>query len=70
MFRDVLAHICNIIAHYLGIWALIFTFWAQLCCFFSDEFENLAEGIVNAPLLLNLIPEPYEILPDNAPKYE
>jgi hypothetical protein len=69
MFRDILHH-CNIIAHYLSICVLILTFWAQLCCFFSDEFKNLAEGIENAPLLLNLIPEPYKILPENAPDYE
>jgi hypothetical protein len=70
MFWDILQHICNIIAHYLSICALILTFWAQLCHFFSDEFENIAEGIVNAPLPLNLIPKPYEILPENAPEYK
>jgi hypothetical protein len=67
MFCNILQYLFTIIANYLGISALFLTYFAQLCCFFKNKFENITKGIVNAPLLLNLILEPYEIFPEDAP---
>jgi hypothetical protein len=70
MFCDILQYIFTIITNYLGITALFLTYLAQLCCFFETEFDNAAEGIANTPLPLNLIPEPYKIIPENTPHYK
>jgi hypothetical protein len=70
MFHNILQYTFTIIANYLGIAALFFTYLAQLCHFFETEFDNIAKGIANTPLLLNLIPEPYKIFPEDTPNYQ
>jgi hypothetical protein len=67
MFRDILQYLFTIIANLLGATALILTYVAQLCRYFENEFENIVEAVGNAPIHLNLIPEPYEIFPEDTP---
>jgi hypothetical protein len=67
MFQDILQYLFTIIANLLGATALILTYVAQLCCYFKNKFENIAEAVGNALIHLNLIPEPYEIFPEDTP---
>jgi hypothetical protein len=67
MFWDILQYLFTIIANLLGATALILTYVTQLCRYFENEFENIAEAVSNAPIHLNLIPEPYEIFPEDTP---
>jgi hypothetical protein len=67
MFQDILQYLLTIIANLLGVTSLILTYIAQLCHYFESKFENIAEAVGSTPIQLNLIPEPYEIFPEDAP---